>query len=154
MTKPGKKKSVPMIQLQKMLAIIWGATFVIGIIIMLLFTARLGDAMAEGWGWFSQTFVPTMAVIGAGMIKNQGQRETRMVDLFFYKYTSVALVFYGLVALATPLITPTDTVLMTWLGKSATWLSILQGGIVGFVTFAFGKEEPPEADRITPVGDE
>ena len=138
MAENSKPQTVEVIELQKRFAIIWGGTFVLGVVMMLLMNERLGSAMMQGWGWFSQTFVPTAAVIGAGLTRSQRRKSTRKVDRFYYRFSSVALVFYALVALSTPFLAREEDTLMTCLSNSTTWLGIIQGVNVGFLTFAFG----------------
>jgi hypothetical protein len=126
-------------QLQERLALIWGIIFAIGFILMLLLGSRLGSARTQGWGWFTQTFVPTAGIVISGIVAAQRRSEHRRVSRFFFRFTCCTLVFYGLVALATPLIGPANVTLLAWLEMSSVWLGVAQGAIAGLVVFSFSQ---------------
>jgi len=127
---------------QRRLATVWFAGAALPFLVLLLQTARLmayPGGLEEGWGWFSQTVVPTLAlIVGALVTESRAQAAgERKADGFLYRLalglSAAYLLVVTLTLLAQPFLTVTPG---PWLKRSSLWLGVLQG-LVGASLGAF-----------------
>ena len=129
----------PMVTCQRRLAILWFAGAAVPFAILLASTSRFMEypgGLEEVWGWFSQTLLPTLAlIVGVLVTESRGQASAkRKADGFLFVFAFVLSSVYLLVVTLTVLVQPFFTITPgPWFKWSSLWLGVLQGLVSAFL---------------------
>jgi hypothetical protein len=98
---------------------------------------KYGDDSEVAWGWCSAQFAPTGALLGAAVFGKPSNRwKSATASVFHYRLAVVASIVQGVALLAVLLIEPlVDIEVVEIFGRSSVPLALLQGVVIGVMTF-------------------
>ncbi len=123
----------PMATCQRQLAALWFVGAAVLFALLLASTSRLmmyPGGLEEAWGWFSQTVLPTLALIVGVLVTESRDQASRgrKADYFLYRLAYALSIAYLLVVMLTALGQPFFTVMPgPWFKRSNLWVGVLQG---------------------------
>lgn len=121
-----------MVASQRRLAFLWfgGTALPFFLLFVQTVLGKYGSGVAEVWGWFSQSVVPTLAlIVGALVMESRGRAPLRRrADAFLFRLAFGLSATYLLVVMLTLLAEPFAAATPgPWLKQSNLWLGLLQG---------------------------
>ncbi len=133
---------------RRRLTILWfgGGLALFLLVVAQTLTNHFGDRVAEVWGWFLPTLLPTLSLILGTLVAEQmggAKRERWVIDRFFFRLAFLLSALYLALVAATMLLEPLAKVsFFELLKRSNLYLAPIQGLVAAALGVFFVKAEP------------
>jgi hypothetical protein len=121
------------------ISVIWMLAVLPSIIIITVqsILGKYGDDSEVAWGWCMAQIAPTGALLSTSVFGKPSQRwKSAIASVFHYRVAVTASLAQGFAMLAVLLVEPLiDLEIIELFGRSSVPLSLLQGLVIGAMTF-------------------